>query len=179
MENKFLIKIAYDSQWRLGIITEYTGKCMSQRIQLAKLAFVDIAGKARVMMVQANFPKKINFKFYKECFNCATYISNLAVVTLHGKTAMRNMHFHEAKLLYAQHSRIWEEAGRVSTEKNGKVGNRGTPMIFIGYAKNQAGDCYFMYNSSTWYIAEMRGIMWLHCMYCSKPEARDKVIVNP
>ena len=61
--------------------------------------------------------------------------------------------------------------------KNGKVGNKGTPMIFIGYAKNHARNCYCMYNPNTRYVTEMREIMWLHHMYYGKPEARDKVVV--
>ena len=98
------------------------------------------------MMVQANLPEEINYKLCKECFNCATYLTSLAVVILNGKTAMRYEHFHEAKPPYAKRLRTWREAGTVSMGKNGKVGNRGTPMIFISYAKNHAGDCYCMYN---------------------------------
>ena len=45
------------------------------------------------------------------------YLSNLAVVTLNGKTATRYKHFHEAKPHYAKHLRICGEAGTVSTEK--------------------------------------------------------------
>ena len=73
LENKVLIKIANDSQWKLDITTEYTGKGMPQRNQLAKQGFADIAGKARAMMVQANLPEKNKYKLCKECFNYATY----------------------------------------------------------------------------------------------------------
>ena len=89
------------------------------------------------------------------------YLSNLAVVTLNGKTATRYKYFYKVK--------PWE--------KNRKVGIRGTPMIFIGYVKNHAGDCYHMYNPTTGYVTETRNIMWLHHMYYGKPKARDEVIV--
>ena len=36
-----------------------------------------------------------------------------------------------------------------------------------------------MYNPNTGYVTEMRDITWLHHMYYSKSEARDKVIVYP
>ena len=52
------------------------------------------------------------------------YLSNLSVVTLKDKTAIRYKHFHEEKPCYAKHLRIWGEAGTVSMEKNGKVGNK-------------------------------------------------------
>ena len=76
------------------------------------------------MIVQANFPEEIKYKLCKACFNCATHLSNLAVVTLSGKTAIRYECFYEAKLCYAKHLRIWGEACTVSMRKNGKVGNR-------------------------------------------------------
>ena len=93
-------------QWRFGIIAEYTGKSMPQRNQLAELGFADIVGKVRAMMVQANLTEEIKYKLCKECFNCAMYLSNLAVVTLNGKVATRYEHFHKAKPCYAKHLRI-------------------------------------------------------------------------
>ena len=97
------------------------------------------------MIVQANLLEEIKYKLCKERFNYDTYLSNLVVVTLNGKTA-RYKHFHETKPCYTKHLRIWGEAGTVFMRKNGKEGNRGTLMIFIGYAKNHARDCYHMYN---------------------------------
>ena len=52
-------------------------------------------------------------------------------------------------------------------------------MIVIGYAKNHARDCYYMYNPITWYVIETRDIISLYCMYFGKPEARDEVVVYP
>ena len=57
----------------------YTGKGMPQRNQLYKLWLADIAGKAIAMMVQANLSEEIKYKLCK-AFNCAMYISNLAMV---------------------------------------------------------------------------------------------------
>ena len=61
--------------------------------------------------------------------------------------------------------------------KNGEVGKGGTPMIFVGYAKNHAGDCYCMYNPNAGFVNETRDNKLLHCMYYGKPEARNEVIV--
>ena len=63
-ENKVLIRIANDSQWKLDLTVEYTGKSMPQRNQLTKLGSADIAGKAKAMMVQANLPEET-------CASCA------------------------------------------------------------------------------------------------------------
>ena len=72
------------------------------------------------MIVETNLPEEIKYNLCKECFNCAMYLSNLAVVKLNGQTVTRYEHFHEAKPRYAQHLRIWREAGNVSMKKNGK-----------------------------------------------------------
>ena len=106
LDNKVLIKIANDFQWRLGVIAEYAGKGMSQRNQLAELGFTDIAGKARAMMVQANLPEEIKCKLCKECFKCAMYLSNLTVVTLNEKAATRSEYFCKAKPHYSKHLKI-------------------------------------------------------------------------
>ena len=73
-ENKVLMKIANDLQWKLGITAECTGKGTPQMNQNANLRFTDIAGKARAMMVQANLPEEIKYKLCK-CINCAMYLS--------------------------------------------------------------------------------------------------------
>ena len=52
-------------------------------------------------------------------------------------------------------------------------------MIFIGYAKNHAGDCYCMYNPATGYMTETRDITWLNHMYCGQPETSNEVVVYP
>ena len=67
----------------------------------------------------------------------------------------------------------------MSTGKNEKLGNGGIHVIFIGYAKNHAGNGYCMYNSTTEYVTETRDITWLHYMYYGKREARDEVAVYP
>ena len=104
-----MIKIANDFQWKLGITAGYTGKSTLHKNKFGELGFVDIAGKARAMMVQSTLSKEIKSKLHKECFNYAMYLSNLVVMTLNGKRATRNEHFHEAKPCYAKQIRIWGE----------------------------------------------------------------------
>ena len=98
-------------------MVEYTDKGKPQRNQLAELGFVDVTGIASAMMVQANLPEEIKYKLFKVCFNCATYLINLSVVTLNGKTATKYEHFHEAKPCYAKHLTIWGGTGIVSMGK--------------------------------------------------------------
>ena len=45
------------------------------------------------------------------------------------------------------------------------MGDRGIPMVFVGYADNHSWDCYRMWNPSTSKITESRDVIWLHRMY--------------
>ncbi len=40
--------------------------------------------------------------------------------------------------------RTYGEAGIVQDKKDGKVGNRGITMMFVGYADGHAGNCFRM-----------------------------------
>ena len=97
--------------------------------QLAELGLADITGKAKAMIVQANFPEEIKYKLCKKCY-CAMHLSNLAVVTLHGKTDTSYKPFNEEKPHNSKNLKIWGEAVTVSMGKNGKVG-RGIPMFLL------------------------------------------------
>ena len=49
--------------------------------------------------------------------------------------------------------------------KNGKLGDRGIPMVFVGYAENHSGDCYRMWNPTSRKVTESHDVIWLHRMF--------------
>ncbi len=49
--------------------------------------------------------------------------------------------------------------------KDGKVGDRGIIMMFVGYAEGHSGNCYIMYNPVTLQICESRDIIPMGGMY--------------
>jgi hypothetical protein len=61
--------------------------------------------------------------------------------------------------------RTFGEAGVVRRGKDGKLGDRGLPMVFVGYSDNHSWDCYRMWNPKTNKITETRDVIWLHRMY--------------
>ena len=69
-ENKVLVKIANDSQWKLGVTMEYTEKGTPQRNQLAQSGFADIADNARAMKVKANLMEEIKYMLCKKFQLC-------------------------------------------------------------------------------------------------------------
>ena len=75
--------------------------------------------------------------------------------------------------------REWGEAGTVKIGKNGKVEDKGIPMIFIEYAKNHSSDCHGMYNPSTGMINQTHDITWFCCMYYPKELDMYDVVSEP
>jgi hypothetical protein len=61
--------------------------------------------------------------------------------------------------------RTFGEAGVVTRGKNGKLGDQGIPMVFVGCAENHSHDCCHMWNPASQKITESHDIIWLHCMY--------------
>ena len=80
---------------------------------------------------------------------------------INGVKFIRYEHFHGKKPMYAKNLHTWGEAGTVKIGKNGKIGDHGITMIFVGYSENHPYDCYRMYNPETSYVHNTRDIIWL------------------
>jgi len=67
--------------------------------------------------------------------------------------------------------------------KDGKVGDRGITMLFVGYSSGHAGNCYRMYNPVTSRVCKSRNIIWMGWMYFTSPNCEKTqllpVIVVP
>ena len=73
-------------------------------------------------------------------------------------------HWSGSKLEYALNLCTWGEAGTVKlkTQMTGKLEDRGVQCMFVGYAKDHAGDVYHMWDPDTNGIHETQDItIWL------------------
>ncbi len=61
--------------------------------------------------------------------------------------------------------RTFGEAGIIKNGKDGKVGDRGITMVFVGYADGHAENCYRMYNLMTSQVSVTRDVIWIGRMY--------------
>jgi hypothetical protein len=86
-------------------------------------------------------------------------------VTINGVTKTRYKHARLPIPPFVKHLRTLGEAGIIKNMKDGKVGDRGITMMFVGCAEEHAGNCYRMYNSVTLQICESRDIIWIGRMY--------------
>ena len=87
-------------------------------------------------------------------------------------------HWSGNKPEYALNLRTWGEAGtiKLKTQMTGKLEDRGVQCMFVGYAKDHAGDVYRMWDPDTNRIHETRDIIWLRRMYFEKPKPTYEVI---
>jgi hypothetical protein len=51
--------------------------------------------------------------------------------------------------LWAKYTRTFGKTGTVRTGKDGKVGDRGVTMMFLGYTEKHEGNSYIMFKPST------------------------------
>ena len=94
-----------------------------------------------------------------------TALDNLISVTFNGVTKTQYEHAGFEIPKFVKYLRTFGEAGIVKNGKDGKVGNRGITMVFVGYADEHAGNCYRMYNLVTSRVSVTRDIIWLGRMY--------------
>ena len=141
--------LAQSKDWKLEAIFENTARKTPQQNSYAELAFTVIAAKTRAIMNAAQIPKGERFKLWSEAATTVTALDNLIPVTWNGKTLTRYEHAGHEIPKFVKHLRTFGEAGIVKDKKDGKVGDRGITMMFVGYANSHAGNCYRMYNPVT------------------------------
>jgi hypothetical protein len=66
--------------------------------------------------------------------------------------------------------RTWGEAGVVKEGKDGKTGDRGIAMMFVGYPNNRESDSVRMWNRSTNRVVVTRDVIWLKRMFFTRPD---------
>ena len=167
-ENKKLQERAESSAWKLGLIWEFTARDTPQQNSLAEVGFALLASQGRAMMAAAHIPVELRKKgLWREAFKCATQLDALAAIEIDGIVKTRVEHWCDERPAYAKYLKTWGEAGtvKIRTPNTTKVENRGITCLFVGYAKDHAGDCYRMYNPVTSGIHESRDVVWLHRMY--------------
>ena len=150
-ENKWLEQRCYSAQWKLDIEFEFTAKDTLQQNHLAELGFAVLVNQGRALMVRANVPIYHCYKLFKEAFKMATLLEALLVVEIDGEKKSCVEHWSGQKPQYALNLHMWGEAGTVKLKMlvTRKLKDRGVQCMFIGYAKNHAGEVYWMWDPNT------------------------------
>jgi hypothetical protein len=171
-ENKKLVTLAHSKDWKHETIFKNTARKTPQHNSYAELAFTVLAAKARAMLSAAQVPKDEHHKLWGETVMTATALDNLIPVTWKEETMTRYEHAGYVIPKFVKHLRKFGKAGIVKNMKDGKVGNRGITMMFVGYSSAHAGNCYRIYNPVTLQISETRDIIWLGRMYITSENCK-------
>ena len=166
-ENKALQKRALSEAWKLDIEFEFTGRDTPQRNHLAELGFAILANRGRAILGRANVPYALRHLLWREAFKTATLLDGLQVIELEGVSATRYVHWNEKNPDFANHLRVWGEAGTVKLKDKmtPKLKDRGVTCMMVGYALDHPGDTYRMWDKRTKRVHVTRDVIWLRRMY--------------
>jgi hypothetical protein len=164
-ENKKFMEVARSNEWNIKAEMECTSRSTPQQNNLVEINFATIGGRARAMCNYARMPDDIRVKVSNENLSHSTDLGNLVVDKGHTKTRYERMGLPVPKWANKSTMLVFGEAGIVKQGKNGKLGDRGVPMVFVGYPKDHASYCYRMWNPATGKCNEVRDVIWLHRMY--------------
>ncbi|KAG7340680.1 integrase core domain containing protein [Nitzschia inconspicua] len=159
----------------LQIVFEYTAPGTPQQNGVVERKFATLFGKVRSMNNGAGLHDTIRQQLWAEAANCATDLECLLVKKMGDRTPYEL--FYGKVAPYGPYLRTFGEIGvarNIATVK-GKLDDRGSPAIFLGYAKQHAGNVYRMLDLKTRQLRLSRDVQWLSKTYgeYKNPQIRE------
>jgi hypothetical protein len=126
------------------------------------------------MLNSARLKDHLRSGVWAECAMTVTYLSN--ITSIKEKMICSYQLLFGNKPIVPESLRSFGEIGVVTTKNDiqGKLTNRGTPCIFMGYSINHAHDVYRMLNIKTKKIINSRDIIWMNTFYKDWKDQIDK-----
>ena len=148
-----------------GVKFEFSGPRTPQRNGKVDRKFQNFYGRTRSMLNGAGLKDELRSKIWAECVMTTTYLSNIIATKSENKCPFELLFGCKPKLNSTL--KIFGEIGVVTTKDKiqGKLKNRGTPCMFVGYTENHSSDVYRMLNLETHGIINSRDIAWLNKMH--------------
>ena len=150
-KTKKLVKQLNSQNWKRYPKIECATMDTPQHNHLVEVGFATLHGWDRALMVEAKVPNDKKHIVAQKAFKTATKLDGLIPIEIDGNVKARVEHWSGSIPGYAKHLRKWGEAGvvKVRTTTTPKLEERGITCMFVGYAKDHAGDCYKMLNPNT------------------------------
>jgi hypothetical protein len=129
-----LLKNPASVDWKLSIEFEFTAWNTPQQNSIAETAFYMISCRGRAMLHQANIPEDHGVYFWNKCFEMATKVDGLAVVTIDRIPKTQYEHWFGINPAFANHLPTWGEAdvGTLTTNMQPKLRDQGLNCMFVG-----------------------------------------------
>ena len=155
------------SKWKLNPDFEFTARDTPQQNSRVEVGIYTIARRGIAMMINANVPKELRYKLWREAYTAATLLDSLVIIELDEKKATRIEHWGKPIPAFAYALRTWGEAGVVKTKskRTAKLDDRGVTCMMVGYSTMHAINVYRMWDPLTERVHISRDILWLKRMY--------------
>ena len=149
----------------IGITFEFSGPRTPQRNGKVERKFQTFYGRIRAMLNGAGLNNHIRNGVWAECAMTVTYLSNIMTTKASDKCPYQVLFGCKPKINSCL--KVFGEIGVVTTKQDiqGKLNNRGTPCMFVGYPVNHSSDVFRMLNLKTYGIINSRDVIWLGKLY--------------
>jgi hypothetical protein len=124
--------------------------------------FQTFYGRIRALLNNAGLNNEVRSGVSAECTRTVTFLSNIAAIKVQEKCLFQLLYGSKPKL--APSLRIFGEMGVVTTKNGiqGKLKNRGTICVSMGYFVDHSNDVYSILNLELKKIENSRDIVWLN-----------------
>jgi hypothetical protein len=144
VENKALFEACQAQGY--GVKLEFSGPRTPQQNGKVKRKFQTFFGRIRAMLNSAGLKDHLRSGVWSECAMTVTFLSN--IISIKDKMICPYQLLYGSKPKLPESLRTFGQIGVVTTKNDiqGKLTNRGTPCMFMGYSVNHAHDVYRMLN---------------------------------
>ena len=161
------------------IVMEFTAPHTPQQNGVAERAIAVVKEMALAMMIAAGINLEGRQKLWAEAINAATDVANILSTSVNDTSAFELLTGFKPDQVY----KYLQPFGRVGyvtdrTKIKGKLTERSTKCMYVGHAKNHAGDVYRMYNPETNSTLFSRDVKW-HEWHGHKGPTDDLALLRP
>ena len=155
---------------------EFSGPRTPQRNGKVERKFQTFYGRIRATLNSAGLKEKLRSGVWAECAMTITFLSNITSIK-DRETCPYQLLF-GAKPKLPTSLKLFGEIGVVTTKQDiqGKLLNRGTHCMFVGYSVDHANDVYRMLKLDTSFVINSRDVIWLKQSYKDWKEKKIPVI---
>ena len=152
-------------QQQLGVTFEFSGPRTPQRNGKVERKFQTLYGKIRAMFNASGIDGEIRHGLWAECASTASFYENRILNKATHQSPLQLMFKTQFKGF--KNLKTFGEMCVVTTKKSiqGKLNDRGTVGLFVGYPQNHADDVYRIFNLQTKQIIKSRDLIWLNLNY--------------
>jgi hypothetical protein len=157
-----------------GVKFEFSVPRTPQQNGKVERKFQTFFGRIRAILNSAGLKDHLRSGVCAECAMTVTYLSNITSIKEKMICPYQPLFGNKPRL--PERLRSFSEIGVVTTKNDiqGKLINRGTPCMFMGYSINHAHDVYRILNIETKKIIISRDIVWMNTVYKDWKDQKDK-----